>query len=64
MDDMDEAVRYIREFIKRNLHRSIKYSISGFIGFLFVELRTFILFHYLGLSNLAAVIPAFLSGAP
>lgn len=57
-----ELYDLIREIINKNLHRSIKYSIAGYIGFFTVELLTYILFHFLKLPNLIAVIPSFLIG--
>lgn len=35
---------------------------QGFVGFLFVEFITYVLFHLASLSNLLAVTPAFISG--
>lgn len=62
MLDKYDFVKYVHRFIDRNLHRSIKYSVSGFLGFLFVELFTFLLFHYMGFPYLVAVPPSFLAG--
>lgn len=52
----------IRQVIEKNLHRSIKFSISGWVGFGFVELFTYVLFHLLSVGNLASVTSAFLIG--
>ena len=57
-----EAYGVVKGVIEQNLHRSIKYAISGFIGFLMVEFITYVLFHLAGLTNLLAVTPAFLAG--
>lgn len=53
---------FIRRLIEKNLRRSIKFSISGWVGFGFVELFTFIFFHLLGLGNLVSVTSSFLIG--
>ena len=45
-----------------NFHRSVKFSISGWISFGFVELLTYLLFHILKLSNLISVSASFLTG--
>lgn len=55
-------IEFIRHLIEKNLRRSIKFSISGWIGFGFVELFTYIFFHILGLGNLLSVSSAFLIG--
>ncbi len=57
-----EAYGVVKGVIEQNLHRSMKYAISGFIGFLMVEFITYVLFHLAELPNLLAVTPAFLSG--
>lgn len=57
-----EAYGAVKGIIEQNLHRSLKYAISGFIGFLMVEFITYVLFHVAGLANLLAVTPAFLAG--
>ena len=62
MISRQELYEVIKEFIDKNLHRSLKFSISGFMGFLLVEFFTFFFFHYLGLRNLVAVPPSFLIG--
>lgn len=51
---------FAKALIEKNLHRPIMYSMAGFVGFLLVELFTFIFFHYLSLPNLIAVPPSFL----
>ena len=57
-----EAYGIFKGIIEQNLHRSIKYALSGFVGFLMVEFVTYVLFHLAALENLVAVIPAFLVG--
>ena len=57
-----EAYGILRGIVEQNFHRSMKYAFSGFVGFLFVELTTYVLFHVASLSNLLAVTPAFLAG--
>ena len=57
-----EAYGTLKGIIEQNIHRSMKYAISGFVGFLFVEFITYVLFHIAGLNNLIAVTPAFLAG--
>ncbi len=57
-----EAYGIFKGIIEQNLHRSIKYALAGFVGFLMVEFMTYVLFHLAGLQNLVAVIPAFLTG--
>ena len=57
-----EAYGALKGVIEQNLHRSIKYATSGFVGFLMVEFITYVLFHIAALENLVAVTPAFLSG--
>ena len=57
-----EAYGTLKGIIEQNFHRSMKYAISGFVGFLFVEFITYVLFHMAGLNNLIAVTPAFLAG--
>lgn len=52
----------LREIINKNLHRSIRYSLSGYVGFAVVEAMTYLLFNFLHLHNLLAVSPAFLVG--
>ena len=52
----------IKGIFAKNFHRSIKFSISGWIGFGFVELLTYLLFHILKLSNLFSVSASFLTG--
>ena len=51
-----------KTLIKKNFKRSLKFSISGWVGFGFVELFTFILFHLLGIGNLLSVSSSFLIG--
>ena len=53
---------FIRRIMEKNFKRSIKFSISGWIGFGFVELFTFIFFHLIGLGNLLSVSSSFLIG--
>ena len=55
-------IQGIRRIIQNNMKRSIKFSISGWIGFGFVELLTYLLFHLLKLSNLISVSASFLTG--
>lgn len=57
-----DLASFIREIIDRNLHRSLKFSIAGFMGFLLAEFFTFLFFHYFRLSNLVAVTSSFLIG--
>ena len=57
-----EAYGTVKGVIEQNLHRSMKYALAGFIGFLMVEFITYVLFHVAELSNLIAVTPAFLAG--
>lgn len=57
-----EAYGVVKGIIEQNFHRSVKYAVSGFIGFLMVEFITYVLFHLAGLPNLWAVTPAFLAG--
>ena len=57
-----EAYGTLKGIMEQNLHRSIKYAASCFVGFLFVEFITYVLFHLASLSNLLAVTPAFISG--
>ena len=52
----------VKGIFAKNFHRSIKFSISGWIGFGFVELLTYLLFHILKLSNLFSVSASFLTG--
>lgn len=52
----------LKAMVAKNFHRSIKFSISGWIGFGFVELLTYLLFHILKLSNLISVSASFLTG--
>lgn len=54
--------QFIRDIIDKNLHRSIKFSVSGWIGFGFVELFTYVFFHLLSLENLVADSAAFIIG--
>lgn len=53
---------FIRRLIEKNLKRSIKFSISGWVGFGFVEVFTFIFFHLMGLGNLVSVSSSFIIG--
>lgn len=53
---------FVKDIIDRNLHRSLKYSAAGFIGFLLVEFFTYLFFHFYHLHNLLAVTPSFLIG--
>ncbi len=53
---------FLRRLIYKNLHRSIKFSMSGWIGFGIVELFTYIFFHLLRMGNLTAVSSAYLIG--
>ena len=55
-------IQGIRRIIQNNMKRSIKFSISGWIGFGFVELLTYLLFHLLKLSDLISVSASFLTG--
>ena len=55
-------IQGMRRMIQNNMKRSIKFSISGWIGFGFVELLTYLLFHLLKLSNLISVSASFLTG--
>ena len=55
-------IQGIKRIIQNNIKRSIKFSISGWIGFGFVELFTYLLFHLLKLSNLISVSASFLTG--
>ena len=55
-------IQYVRRMIENNMKRSIKFSISGWIGFGFVELLTYLLFHILKLSNILSVSASFLTG--
>lgn len=57
-----EAYGTVKGIIEQNFHRSMKYALSGFVGFLMVEFITFVLFHVAALENLLAVTPAFLAG--
>ena len=57
-----EAYGLLKGIVEQNFHRSMKYAFSGFVGFLFVEFTTYMLFHVASLSNLLAVTPAFLAG--
>ena len=57
-----ETSNFIKRIIEKNLKRSIKFSISGWVGFGFVELFTFIFFHLLGIGNLLSVSSSFLIG--
>ena len=57
-----EFSTFVKDMIAKNFHRSIKFSISGWIGFGFVELLTYLLFHLLKLSNLISVSASFLTG--
>lgn len=57
-----EAYGAVKGVIEQNLHRSMKYAVAGFVGFLMVEFITYVLFHVANLSNLLAVTPAFLAG--
>lgn len=57
-----ETYGAIKGVVEQNLHRSMKYAVSGFIGFLMVEFLTYVLFHLAEFPNLAAVIPAFIVG--
>ena len=57
-----EAYGILKGIVEQNFHRSMKYALSGFVGFLFVEFMTYVLFHVASLSNLLAVTPAFLAG--
>ena len=56
------SIELIKRLIEKNLKRSIKFSISGWVGFGFVELFTFIFFHLLGMGNLVSVSSSFLIG--
>lgn len=62
MTEQGGLYSFVRDIIDKNLHRSLKFSVSGFLGFLLVEFFTFFFFHYLGLRNLVAVPPSFLIG--
>ncbi len=55
-------IQGIKRIIQNNMKRSIKFSISGWIGFGFVELFTYLLFHLLELGNLISVSASFLTG--
>lgn len=57
-----EFSTFVKAMVAKNFHRSIKFSISGWIGFGFVELLTYLLFHILKLSNLISVSASFLTG--
>ena len=57
-----EAYGTLKGIIEQNFHLSMKYAFSGFVGFLFVEFITYVLFHMASLSNLLSVTPAFLAG--
>lgn len=59
---MVEVYDYIKNLVQKNLKRSIKFSISGWIGFGFVELFTYIFFHVLKAGNLLSVSASFLIG--
>ena len=52
----------IKAIFAKNFHRSIKFSISGWIGFGFVELFTYFFFHLLRLGNLISVSISFIIG--
>ena len=60
--EMPEVYDHIKNLIQKNLKRSIKFSISGWIGFGFVELFTFVLFHVIRVGNLLSVSSSFLIG--
>ncbi len=55
-------LKNLKAMVAKNFHRSIKFSISGWIGFGFVELLTYLLFHILKLSNILSVSASFLTG--
>ena len=55
-------IQYVKRMIENNMKRSIKFSISGWVGFGFVELLTYLLFHILKLSNILSVSASFLTG--
>ena len=55
-------IQYVKRTIELNMKRSIKFSISGWVGFGFVELLTYLLFHILKLSNILSVSASFLTG--
>ena len=55
-------IQNVKRMIEHNMKRSIKFSISGWVGFGFVELLTYLLFHILKLSNLFSVSASFLTG--
>ncbi len=57
-----EFYKSIKSIFAKNFHRSIKFSISGWIGFGFVELFTYLLFHVLKVGNLISVSISFLLG--
>ena len=59
---MSDYYKSIKAIFAKNFHRSIKFSISGWIGFGFVELFTYVLFHLLKLGNLISVSISFLIG--
>lgn len=59
---LEETYGSLKGVVEQNLHRSMKYAVAGFVGFLMVEFLTYILFHLAGFPNLVAVIPAFLVG--
>jgi|SRR5579875_476383 len=56
-------IDFAKDLIRKNLRRSIKYSLSGFAGFLFLELITFVGFSIYGRGLIIPVnIIAFISG--
>lgn len=56
-------IDFAKDLIRKNLRRSIKYSLSGFAGFLLLELITFVGFSLYGRSLIIPVdIVAFISG--
>ena len=57
-----EFYKSIKSIFAKNFLRSIKFSISGWIGFGFVELFTYLLFHVLKVGNLISVSISFLLG--
>ena len=59
---MRDFNKYMKAIFAKNFHRSIKFSISGWIGFGFVELLTYFLFHLLRLGNLVSVSVSFIVG--
>ena len=55
-------IKSVRGLMEKNLKRSIKFSISGWVGFGFVELFTYFFFHVIKLGNLLSVSSSFVIG--